>query len=68
MEVKRRFSPFGIALFAVLILGLVFFAFLMTNRGDAPNGLEPDANSLGVPDGGVQSTTEQRDALTPAGQ
>lgn len=67
MDVKRRFSPFGIALFAVLILGLLFFAFLMAERGDAPNGSEPDANSLGVSNG-TQSMTEQQEALTPPGQ
>lgn len=28
------FSPFGIALFAVAIVAIAFFAFLMTERGD----------------------------------
>ena len=59
MEVKRRFSPFGIALFAALLIGLLFFAFLMSERGDAPNG---DA-----PDGGMTGTTTQ-EALIPPGQ
>ena len=32
--VDSRFSPFGIALFAVGIIAILLFAFLMTERGD----------------------------------
>jgi len=37
-----RFSPFGIALFAVLLIGLLFFAYLMTQRGSEDGGAEND--------------------------
>ena len=49
MEIKRRFSPFGITLFAVLLIGLAIFAFLMTTRGDNPDGDEPSVNAGGAP-------------------
>ena len=55
MALTDRFSPFGIALFGVLILGLLFFMYLMTSRGDNPNGDEPadgytdGAESMTVP-------------------
>ncbi len=42
MALTDRFSPFGIALFGVLIAGLLFFAYLMLSRGDNPNGSAPD--------------------------
>lgn len=41
MALTDRFSPFGLALFGVLIVGLLFFVYLMTSRGDNPNGDEP---------------------------
>lgn len=59
MEIKRRFSPFGIVLFAVLLIGLAFFAFLMTTRGDNPDGDEPSVNADGAPN---------EEALIPPGQ
>lgn len=43
MALTDRFSPFGIALFGALLLGLLFFAFLMTRRGDDNGGVEGDA-------------------------
>jgi len=38
MALTDRFSPFGFALLGVLLLGLLFFAFLMTQRGDNEGG------------------------------
>ena len=55
MALTDRFSPFGLALFGVLLAGLLFFAYLMTSRGDDPNGSEPTdgytdgAESMSVP-------------------
>ena len=54
MAITDRFSPFGIALFGSLIAGLIFFAFLMTERGDSPN------------DSGITGGTEQGTPPAPA--
>lgn len=48
MALTDRFSPFGIALFGALLLGLLFFAFLMTRRGDDNGGVEGDAGGGGT--------------------
>ncbi|HEX8386092.1 MAG TPA: hypothetical protein VF576_07910 [Rubricoccaceae bacterium] len=50
MALTDRFSPFGIALLAALLLGLLFFAFLMSQRGDDP------ADTGGVDADGTEQT------------
>ena len=40
MALTDRFSPFGIVLFGALLLGLLFFAFLMNSRGSTTGGNE----------------------------
>ena len=55
-ESRPRFSPFGIALFAVVVISILFFMFLMTERGDgrnpdridSPERLEEVESDLGV--------------------
>lgn len=56
---KQRFNPLGVALVAVLLLDLAFFAFLVTSRGGAPVGGAPALNADGAP---------REAALVPPGQ
>jgi hypothetical protein len=57
MALTDRFSPFGLALLGVLLLGLLFFAFLMSQRGDDGGGAERDGDGGQVQTDGTGSTT-----------
>ena len=45
MALTDRFSPFGLALFGALLVGLLFFVFLMNSRGSGDGG-EPDRDAV----------------------
>ena len=75
MALTDRLSPFGRVLFGALLLGPLFFGYLMASRGANPDGDAPadgytegsgGTSGTNTPDGGTARTGSAGAGLPPA--